>query len=86
VVARFTKWVKREVTRIVDWRALGENYAVGECEIRLMGWDKARRFVAVREVGKKLIDLPEYTFRVLVTSLSAAPEEIWRDYNHRADM
>lgn len=94
VVARFTKSVKREVTRIVSWRALDENYAVGECEIKLMGWDKPRRFVAVREqirdcrpsVGKKLIDLPEYTFRVLVTSSSALPEEIWRDYNHRADM
>jgi hypothetical protein len=94
VVARFTKCVKREVTRIVDWRALDENYAVGECEIKLMGWDKPRRFVAVREriresrpsVGKKLIDLPEYSFRVLVTSLSAPAEEIWRDYNHRADM
>jgi DDE family transposase len=94
VVAHFTKSVKREVTRTVHWRALDENYAVGECEIKLMGWDKARRFVAVREqirdsrpsVGKKLIDLPEYAFRVLVTSLAAPPEEIWRDYNHRADM
>lgn len=94
VVARFTKWVKREVTRITDWRDLDENYAVGECTIQLMGWDKARRFIVVRElvrdskppVGKKLFDLPEYTFRVLVTSLCAPPEEIWRDYNHRADM
>jgi len=94
VVARLTKWVKREVTRIVDWRDLDEDYAVGECAIQLMGWDKPRRFVAVRErirdskaaVGKKLIDLPEYTFRVLVTSLPTPPEEIWRDYNHRADM
>ena len=94
VVARLTKWVKREVTRIVDWRELDEDYAVGECSIQLMGWDKPRRFVAVRErirdskpaVGKKLIDLPEYTFRVLVTSLPTSPEEIWRDYNHRADM
>jgi hypothetical protein len=94
VVARFTKCVKREVTRIVEWRALDENYAVGECAIKLMGWDKPRRFIAVRErirdsrpsVGKKLIDLPEYTFRVLVTNLSAPPEEIWRDYNRRADM
>jgi hypothetical protein len=94
VVARFTKYVKREVTRIVEWRALDEDYAVGECEIKLMGWNKPRRFVVVREqirdskpsVGKKLIDLPEYTFRVLVTSLAAQPEEIWRDYNHRADM
>jgi len=94
VVARFTKCVKREVTRIANWRPLDENYAVGECAIRLMGWDKARRFVAVRErvrdsgpsVGKKLIDLPEYTFRVLVTSLTAPTEQIWRDYNRRADM
>src|SRR5580698_7866188 len=94
LVARVNKWVKREVTRIVDWRALDENYAVGECEIKLMGWDKPRRFTAVRErirasrpsVGKKLIDLPEYSFRVLVTSLPAPAEEIWRDYNHRADM
>jgi hypothetical protein len=94
VVARFTKSVKREVTRIVEWRALDENYAVGECAIKLMGWSRPRRFVAVREqirdskpsVGKKLIDLPEYTFRVFVTSLLAMPEGIWRDYNHRADM
>jgi hypothetical protein len=42
VVARFTKWVKREVTRIVEWRPLDENYAVGECQIKLLGWDKAR--------------------------------------------
>ena len=37
-------------------------------------------------MGKKLIDLPQYTFRVLVTSMPGPPEEIWRDYNHRADM
>src|SRR5260370_872613 len=94
VVARLTKCVKREVTRIVEWRALDEDYAVGQCQIKLMGWDKPRRFVAVRErirdskpsVGKKLIDIPEYTFRVLVTSLSDPGEEIWRDYNRRADM
>jgi hypothetical protein len=94
VVARLTKCVKREVTRIIQWRALDADYAVGECEIKLMGWTKPRRFVAVRErirdskasVGKKLIDIPEYTFRVLVTSLSDPGEEIWRDYNRRADM
>jgi hypothetical protein len=94
VAARFTKYVKREVTRIVAWRELDENYAVGECQVKLMGWSQTRRFAVVRErvrdskpaVGKKLIDLPEYTFRVFVTSKSEPPEEIWRDYNHRADM
>jgi hypothetical protein len=37
-------------------------------------------------VGRKLIDVPGYTFRVLVTRGADAPEEIWRDYNRRADM
>ena len=70
---------------------MDESYAVGECEIKLLGWDRPRRFVAVREqiretkpsVGKKLIDLPEYTFRVFVTSLASAEEAIWRDYQRR---
>ena len=37
-------------------------------------------------VGRKLLDVPGYTFRLFVTSCSDAPEEIWRDYNRRADM
>ena len=94
VVARLTTVVKREVTRISQWRALDENYSVGECEVKLMGWSLSRRLVVVREqirstrasVGRKLFEWPDYTFRVFVTSLTAAPEEIWRDYNRRADM
>jgi hypothetical protein len=34
--------------------------------------------------GRKLFEVPGYTFRVFVTSLPDAPEEIWRDYNQRA--
>jgi len=37
-------------------------------------------------LGSKLLDVPGYTFRLLVTNLSAPPEEIWRDYNRRDDM
>ncbi len=37
-------------------------------------------------VGRKLIDVPGYTFRIFVTSCADAPEEIWRGYNRRADM
>ncbi len=82
------------MTRIVNWRELDPGYAVGECEVKLLGWQKPRRLVAVRErihdsnpsLGKKLIDLPEYSFRVFATSLPAPPEEIWRDYKRRADI
>ena len=62
--------------------------------LRLHGWDRERRFVVIREqvregrdsVGRKLIDVPGYTFRVFVTSCAEPPEEIWRGYNRRADM
>jgi hypothetical protein len=94
VVARLTKWVKRSAQRVEQWREVDENFAVGEFRLRLHSWKLERRFVAIRErvregrdsVGRKLIDVPGYTFRVFVTGCSDAPEEIWRDYNRRADM
>jgi hypothetical protein len=94
VVARLTKWVKRAAQRVEQWRELDEHFAVGEFGLQLHGWSVARRFVVIRErvredrdsVGRKLIDVPGYTFRVFVTSCSDAPEQIWRDYNRRADM
>jgi hypothetical protein len=94
VVARLTKWVKRAAQRVERWREMDENFAVGEFHLRLFGWMAERRFVVVRErlregrdsVGRKLIDVPGYTFRVFVTSGEDLPEEIWRDYNRRADM
>ena len=94
VVARMTKWVKRAAQRVESWTNLDDHYAVGEFRLRLYGWDAERRFVVIRElvresrasVGRKLIDVPGYTFRVFVTSEMAEPAEIWRDYNRRADM
>ena len=94
VVARLTRWIKREAACITTWRALDAHYAVSEFHLQLFGWLRPRRFVVIREqlraerasLGRKLLDVPGYTFRLLVTNLSAPPEEIWRDYNHRADM
>ena len=37
-------------------------------------------------LGRKLLEVPGYTFRVFVTNLVLPPEEIWRDYNRRSDM
>ena len=94
VVARLTRWLKREAARVTVWRALDEHYAVGEFSLQLFGWDRPRRFVVIREqlraerasLGRKLLDVPGYTFRVFVTNLALSPEQIWRDYNGRADM
>lgn len=94
VVARLTRWLKREATRVKEWKALDAVYSVGEFQLQLYGWEKARRFVVIRErveeqkdsVGRKLFDLPGYSFRLFVTNRPQAPEEIWRDYNQRADV
>lgn len=94
VVARLTPWLKRAAARVQEWRQLDENYAVGEFQLTLSSWTKQRRFVVVRErirerkgaAGRRLIEIPGYTFRLFVTSRAEVPEEIWRDYNQRADM
>ena len=94
VVARLTPGVKRAAPRVEQWSMLDQDYAAVEFRLRLHGWDRERRFVVLRErvregrdsVGRKLIDVPGYTFRVFVTSCADAPEEIWRGYNRRADM
>ena len=94
IVARLTRWLKREAARVTRWRALDEHYAVGEFSLQLLGWDRPRRFVVIREqlraerpsLGRKLREVPGYTFRVFVTNFALLPEEIWRDYNRRADM
>jgi hypothetical protein len=94
VVTRLTQWVKREAQRIQQWTAVDDDYAVSEFQLRLHNWKTARRFVVVRErvreqrnsIGRKLIDVPGYTFRIFVTSCAAAPLDIWREYNRRADV
>ena len=94
VVTRLTKYVKRQAQRIEQWTELDANYAVGEFRLTLHGWTAERRFVVIRErvresrasVGRKLIDVPGYTFRIFVTNGGDALEQIWRDYNGRADM
>jgi len=93
VVAKLTMWVKRAAQRVEAWTVLDEHYCVGEFRLKLYGWSVERRFVVIREqiretrasVGRKLIDVPGYTFRLFVTSCTAEPAEIWRDYNRRAE-
>ena len=92
VVARLTSTLKRQCAGIKDWTAIDEHHAAGEFTAKLFGWSKERRFVVVRErvretkaaVGRRLIDVPGYTFRVWVTNRTERTLELWRDYNQRA--
>jgi len=92
VVARMTTTLKRQCAGIKDWTRMDEHHDAGEFTVKLFGWSKERRFVVVRErvretkaaVGRRLLDVPGYTFRVWVTNRSQAAVELWRDYNGRA--
>jgi hypothetical protein len=92
VVARMTSTLKRKCAGIQEWTVIDDDHAAGEFTMKLFGWSKERRFVVVRErirenkaaVGRQLIDVPGYTFRVWVTNRSEIPLELWRDYNGRA--
>ena len=92
VVARLTATLKRKCAGIKEWTVIDEHLAAGEFTLQLFGWSKARRFVVVRErvreskaaVGRKLIDVPGYTFRIWVTNRSEDALTLWRDYNGRA--
>ena len=93
VIARMTRWIKSEAASIIEWKDLDSIYSVAEFKKQLYGWKQERRIVVVREllrekssVGRRLLHIPGYTFRMFVTSLSLSPEEIWRDYNQRSDM
>jgi hypothetical protein len=92
VVARLTPYLKSRLYQISEWQALDAIYSVSEFGFKLWNWKEARRFVVVREmiqarkpaVGRKLIELPGYVFRVFVTNREDAALEVWRDYNGRA--
>jgi hypothetical protein len=92
VVARLTKTIKRRAAAVCQWTPIDQDYAVSEFTAQLFGWKKVRRFVVVRErvreskaaVGRKLLDVPGYTFRIFVTNRSEDALVLWRDYNGRA--
>ena len=92
VVARLTSYLKSRLYQVSQWQAIDKIYCVTEFHFKLWNWKTERRFVVVREevqtnkaaVGRKLLDLPGYVFRVFVTNRHDSPLEIWRDYNGRA--
>lgn len=89
VVARLTVEIKTRLHGLDSREEIeARDYAADSFHAQLSGWAQERRFVVVREdkaaVGRKLLDVPGYTFRVWVTNQSQEPLQIWRDYNPRA--
>jgi hypothetical protein len=92
IVAKMTYLLRRRCVGIKEWTTVDENSAVAELSHQIQGWPKVLRFVVVRErvrdekeaSGRKLIEVPGYTFRIWATNRTDEPMTVWRAYNGRA--
>lgn len=80
----------------LKYRPLDGEYAVAEFSHRAVHWRRARRMIAIRRKvdpkepkrGKqlRLLEAEGYSWQVIVTNSTAAPEEVWRFYNGRCNV
>jgi hypothetical protein len=97
IVARLTRIVRRVVIHQIPskaWRSVARGIEVADLEVSLPNWKTVkRRFVCLRQEiverpqasGRRLIDCPGYTYRVMVTSVPYGAEIVTRMYAGRAD-
>jgi len=97
IVARLTAVVRKLVVHqlpATSWRAVARGIEVADLEVSLPNWKAVkRRFVCLRQEiserpeasGRRLIDCPGYSYRVMVTRVPYAAEIVTRMYAGRAD-
>ena len=97
IVARLTAVVRKLVIHRIPstaWRVVARGIEVADVEVSLPNWRAGkRRFVCLRQEilerpearGRRLVDCPGYTYRVVVTCVPYAAEVVTRMYAGRAD-
>ncbi|MFI5342317.1 MAG: IS1380 family transposase [Candidatus Methylomirabilales bacterium] len=93
IAVRMNRLVHRQIVGLRTWRPFGPGLEVAETWYQGLQWPAARRLVVVRERiqdrpearGRRLFEIPGYTFHAVVTTLPLPPEDVWRFYNSRAD-
>jgi len=93
IAVRMNRLVHRQIVGLSTWRPFGPGLEVAETRYQGLQWRVARRLVVVRELieerpearGRRLFEVPGYTFHAVVTTLPLSPEDVWRFYNSRAD-
>src|SRR5271157_1441670 len=93
IAVRMNPHLRRTVAGIKHWAPFAHGLEAAETSYQAFGWQAPRRLVVVREVlrerpqarGRKLLEVPGYTFHVLVTTLGHNPVQTWRFYNSRAE-
>lgn len=97
IVARLTPLLRKLLVHRIaeaDWRPVARGMAVADATAALPAWrGRTRRFVCLRQTlaerpdarGRRLIECPGYTYRVLVTTVPYAADLVTRMYAGRAD-
>jgi hypothetical protein len=81
IAVRMSPLVKQAIVGIKQWTRVGPGLDVAELWFQLSSWRAARRFVVIREelrerpeaAGRRLLAVPGYTFRAVVTTLTLSP-------------
>lgn len=97
IVARLTPILRKLVLHRLPadaWRRVAPGIEVADAQVALPVWrGQSRRFVCLRQElaersearGRRLIECPGYTYRVVVTTVPHAAELVTRMYAGRAD-
>ena len=93
IAVRMNPLLRRAVAGIRQWQPFAVGLEAGETTYCAHSWPAPRRLVVVRELlqerpearGRKLLEVPGYTFHVLVSTLRLDPVQTWRFYNSRAE-
>lgn len=96
VYVRMDTRIQRTIASIGEWSFVeGDQYReTADISYQALRWEKPRRMVVVRERvrqgrdnwGKKLFEVPDYTYSAVLTNMDDDAVEVWRFYNGRADV
>lgn len=96
VYVRMDRRIQRTIASIGEWSVVeGDPHReTADISYQALRWDKPRRMVVVRERvregrdnrGKKLFEVPDYTYSAVLTNMDDDAVEVWRFYNGRADV
>ena len=89
IVAKRQGHLQEQVRRITAWTPVDPATAVSEFVTQLGAWSRARRFIVVRirlpdPKERRLLEVPGYEYRIMVTNRQESPEWLWRHYDQRA--
>lgn len=89
IVVRRKETIQRQLHALQQWTQVDPHTAITEFSLQMPAWSRPRRFIVVRfrlpdPAYRRLLDVPGYDFRVLVTNRVESAQWLWHHYDQRA--